>query len=469
MSIIDTIYSHLEGWEYNESITAMLREIIKEENIKIKTLPKSYYYLTDLTNPILGYYSRTNPIINPPELARKLILGTQLHNLSYNWFKKIPDFVVEEGTIDGAWVGVDRVRGRIDYLIGNSILEFKTKDNNPSSIHELVEYYPNDVEQLIFYAAIHPSQPKTNYLVFMKNVYPYDFKVFRIDIKKFDIIKDVMKSRIDLLDKSLEIKNPENLGKCRYQKLGCKYKANDLCICEKLKSTDISYFNEAFEIKEDLDFKSILESAKDGFESSDLFCYTIFNVIAPRKYCMTSILGLENKYEKDVDDEEYKACLGNCVFSMQKKYNIGPTIEDVKNINESKRDPGLMAGVKWLKMKKSGMDDITIPAIIRISNYAKKPEDTKQPSKYSIAELGIICSVYDFNTGLIFYIYPNLKDSVRVFKINFKNINQIFRVIKPIVESIQLGKSQEDFEKLPKCPDFMCKNCSAYEICNGHR
>ena len=466
MSIIDIIYSHMDGSEYDESITAMLRQMIKEESIKIKTPPKSYFFITDLTNPILSHYSRINPITNSPELARKLIRGTQLHNFSYNWFKNIPDFVAEEGVIDGAWMGIDRVRGRIDYLIGESILEFKTKDNNPSSISELFEDYPNDVEQLLFYATIHPSRPKINYLVFMKNTDPYDFKVFRIDIKNFDIIKKVMKSRIDILDKSMITKSPDALCKCRYHKFECKYKTNNLCVCETLKSIDIGYFNNAFDIYDDSEFKSVVESAKAGFESSDYFGLTTLNVIAPRKYCMTSIFGLEENYERENTDNEYKACLGNCVYLMQKKHNIDLTGNEFEYVNKSNRDPRLTVGVRWLKYKKSGKEDIIVPAIIKISNFATKPEQTKQPSKYSIAELGIICSVYNMNTGMIIIIYPNLNNQVKVFKINYDNPKQIYKEIKQIMDSIQKAKSQDDFIKLPLCPDFMCKSCPAYKICN---
>jgi hypothetical protein len=467
MGIIENICSSVSNIKPYESISGMLRNVIDEENLKIRSSPTSYYYLTDLTNPIGAYYDRVNPTPNPPELARKLIRGTQLHNFSYYWFRDIPNFNVEEGLLDGALVGIKGVRGKIDYLIGKSIVEFKTKDENPKDVDEVTSHYSNDLEQLIFYAAIHPSRPKQNILVFMENVKPYNFKVFRVEIKDFNKIESTIKERIKLLDESIENKNPAPLGRCRYYNFDCKYRVNKICNCEGLEPVDLKYLEESIEISFASKFTELLEFARDSSEISDIFGLTSFDIIAPRKHCMTSVLGIEDGYKGNPVTEEYKACLGNCLYLMKKKYDLNLSKDEIDELQKAHRDPRIRCGIRWFKISQSGKEnDIIAPAITKVSDFVDDIRHTKKPSKYSIAELGIACATYKKNTGLIFYVYPKVNDLVKVFKVSFDNPKKIFTMVKKQVDSLQSSKTKEDFLSLPKCPSYFCKHCPTYDICH---
>lgn len=216
MGLIEEINGFVTGITYDESLSSLLKREMDSKLIE-DPAPKKYYYITHVTNPAQIYFSRVHPEIKkPPEIARKLARGKQLHNFAGFWFKNLPDFYAEEGLLDGVWVGVSGVRGKIDYRVGNSLLEFKTKDNLPNSPEEIISTYPNDLEQIAFYSIIHPLSPKNNYLVFMRNSSPFELKAFKIDIKDKGAIKSILLSRIDLLNKAFDAEDPSKLGQCRY-------------------------------------------------------------------------------------------------------------------------------------------------------------------------------------------------------------------------------------------------------------
>jgi hypothetical protein len=131
------------------------------------------------------------------------------------------------------------VMGKIDIRAGNSLYELKTKDNTPETVAEIVSSYPQDLEQLAFYSVIHPSNPRVNYLVFMKNSPPFDLKVFRVEINDANRIKSILTSRIDKLDRAIDNQDPSRLGKCRYYDSGCEFRNSDVCSCDNLEPINI--------------------------------------------------------------------------------------------------------------------------------------------------------------------------------------------------------------------------------------
>ena len=129
--MIDYVSKRVQSISRDDSLASLL-EIVVKKQLRSSPSPPNYYYLTDLTNPIQKFYSNNNPTVRKSqELSRKLIQGTQLHQLSGCWFRNLEGFVLEEGTLDGIWMGVDGVRGKIDYRIDESLVEFKTKDKIP--------------------------------------------------------------------------------------------------------------------------------------------------------------------------------------------------------------------------------------------------------------------------------------------------------------------------------------------------
>jgi len=467
VGIIEDINGLVLTTNRDESLSAMLRTVVEKQQ-KPRSFPTTYYTVTQLINPIDAYFSKFHPVITPSKLGRKLARGTQLHNFVSYWFINLPDFITDEGTVDGVWEGVDRVRGRIDYFIGDSILEFKTKDKNPNNIEDIFLHYPQDLEQLAFYSIIHPSKPEINYIIFMENVSPYKLKAFKVKIENRDIIRNILRERIALLDEAIENKDPPSLGRCRYYEFNCKFSDNKICSCDSLKPINLDSLKKSLTINFDSDFTLKLEEARKKSQISDAFCVTTFNIISPRKYYMKVVLGLESKYEGDPIKDEYQACLWTTINLLKSKCDIFLNHTEKENIKKSARDPRVKVGFRWINLKKSGSsEDKIIPYLLKV-NLTKNILSTRKPSSYNLAELGIICGVYSKSNGLIFTVYPNLNNLISVHDITYKSGKELYRLVKKTVDDIQLAEKNEDLSLLPECPGFMNYDgkCPLTETCH---
>lgn len=455
MGIIEEINNLVEKAEQDGSLTGMLRTVISKYP-EPKSSASSYYTVTQLINPIATYYSKKNPkIVDKPVLRRRLAQGRQLHNLVSYWFRNVPGFMDYESLIDGVWEEVDKVRGKIDYLINESILEFKTKDKNPVNNEEVFSFYPHDLEQLAFYSAMHTIKPKTNYLVFMENQKPYKLNAFKVEINNRAVIKDIMRSRIKLLDKAIEKEDTSSLGQCRYHKSDCKFIELKMCNCDKIAPIDISELKKSITINQDQDFTNMLETVRESTNIRDIFCLTTFDIIAPRKYYMETLSDISSDYQSDPTSEEYKACLWTSVDDLKKQFKIKLTQAEAEEIKQSEFDHRLRIGFRWIKYKRSGSKDRILPYILNVSTINERYK-TQKPPAYRIAELGIACGLFHTNAGIIFLVYPNLNDYVVAFYVVFKNEKELSRIVKKTIDTIQSSEKAKNLLGFPECPNFFC-------------
>jgi len=452
MEIIDEINGLVGTLTHDDSLASLLENVMDQQLTEQPTL-RNYYYVTDLTNPAQIFFSIQYPDIKkPPKLARKLAQGKQLHSFASGWLQSLPDFVVEEGTIDGAWVNLHGVRGKIDYRLGKSILEFKTKDNPPETPEEIILSYPQDLEQLVFYSVIHPFNPKDNYLVFMKNSSPFDLKAFKVVIRDVGTIKSILKSRISTLDKSLRTKNPSRLGRCRYYESGCQFRG--FCSCDKLEAIDTDALQRSVEINFDKGFTKKLEKARNTYGISGSFSLSTRDIIAPRKHYMEAIRGLESLYRGDEKDE-YKACIWASVNILKKRFGIELSMVERQSVIKSQREPRLRIGFRWLKLKSSiHPQGEIVPYLLHVSLLNNRAL-IRNPSSYHLAELGIVCATYGKDKGLIIRVYPNLDKLVQVFQVTYKNIDHIQHIVKGMLDSVEKAEQKKDLLSLPACPPFM--------------
>ena len=468
MGIIDEINGLVAAWTHDESLASLLKEAMTQQLTEQPT-PIDYYYVTHLTNPAQAFFSRLCPEIRkPPSLARKLALGKQLHSRASVWFRTLPDFVVEEGTIDGAWVELPGVRGKIDYRVGDSIFELKTKNNLPETPEEIISFYPQDLEQLAFYSVIHPSSPKVNYLIFMNNSSPFNLKAFRVVTKDAGTIKSILIYRMNALNKSFETSDPSRLGKCRYYEHGCEFHVSGSCSCDSAKSIDMSALQRSVRIDFDEDFTRRLENAKDTHGASDVFSLTTRDIIAPRKHYMETISGLESLYGGGERDE-YKACALESVNKLKERHGIELSRSEKQSLIETQREPRVRIGFRWLKLKSSiHPSGEIVPYLLNI-NLAYDPAYVRNPSTYHLAELGIVCATYGKGKGLIIRVCPNLGKLVQVFHVTYENIDHIKQRVTQTVDSLERAEEKEDLLSLPPCPPFMNDGgkCPLMEECHS--
>ena len=468
MGIIEGINELVTGWTPDESLASLLKEVMDQQLIE-QPAPIDYYYVINLTNPAQKFFSRAYPEVRkPPALARKLALGKRLHSLASVWFRTLPDFVVEEGTLDGAWVGLVGVRGKIDYRVGDSIFELKTKDNPPETPEEIISSYPQDLEQLVFYSVIHPSSPTVNYLIFMKDSAPFSLKAFRVITEDAGTIKSILISRISALNKSFETDDPSRLGRCRYYEHGCQFRVSGSCSCDRVEPLNISALQRSVRINFDEAFTELLENVKDTHGGSDAFSLSTKDIIAPRKHYMEAISGLESLYEGDEKDE-YKACAWVSVGKLGRRHRIELSRSEKQSVIESHREPRVKIGFRWLKLKSSiHPSGEIVPYLLNVT-LSRNRAFLRNPHPYHLAELGIVCAIYGRGKGLIIRVCPNLDKLVQVFQVTYENIDRIQQIVKKTIDSLEKAEQEEDLLSLPPCPEFMNddKKCPLMSECHS--
>lgn len=452
-NMIDFVNNHVGFISCDESLASMLREKIKD--VQKKPFIGDYYNLKDLCNLAQTYWIRTNPKVEESlDLQRVYEWGNKLHKDTQKWLETFPDFVTSEGVLDGAWVDIPGVRGRIDSVIGDSIFEIKTKLNIPQTKEEVLSNYPQDVEQISFYSVLHPSHYSTNYILFVKDAHPFELKAFRVEIKDLGKLKSLMKSRMKLLDECIKNKDPIPLGRCRYYGQSCQFGTDKICHCEKLVIPSTNQLEESIDISFDKEMTNKLEDIRKKFNLSKKFFSTL-DIISPRRY------NLKKDWIPDKSKEGNKELLG----ALVKKLPIGLAPDERRTLFNSIKEPRLHVAYKWAKLKSSGnQDSLIVPYTVKV-NTTRSIQT--RPHEYFLAELGIISANYGKPDGIIFIIYPNKDNFVQAFKVTYKKIDEILNKIKEIV--IKLDKNEKDIFQFPPCPNFMNDKgkCSLMKDCNS--
>ncbi len=414
----------------HETIASFVREKTKNSSIG-EGRPSEYFYLRELCNPIQSYYTRIGKSIPPSlESKKKMAYGNKLHRLANIWFRDIPGYIVDEGVVDGALVNVKGVRGKIDALMGENILEIKTKENLPGKDpSEIIENYLQDVEQLVFYSVLYKKPKEINYLIFISQKHPHDLLSFKIKVKNPHLIKEVIRSRIKRLEKAIGDKNPSSLPKCKYHEVGCHLK--DLCSCEDLKDFADKKVLENIEIFYDGEFSEKLRKFKEnsqGFlKEEDVF--TTHDILFPRNY------RVEEEYAPDEEKDQLKNYLEGLVRKIH-EFRILPSGNEF--IKKSLKEPKMAIKHRWIRIPSSNTKTDYFPYIVTMNKTG-----SARPHEYHTAALGLICALYGKNKGVIFEITPDEK--IRVFDVEYRNTSKILNRIKEIIKNIQ----EEKIEELP--------------------
>ncbi len=437
----------------HSSLTALLKQTVEKESKKQPT-PKGYLIVTDLVNPTSKVRELLCPNLPlPQDIARRLKTGTKLHAFAAPWFRGITGYTEEESILDGAFVDVPGVRGRLDSFINNSIIEFKTKDQTigediPSTPDEVAGKYPQDLEQVAFYAALHPDQPKTNYLVFMRANPPQDLRAFKITINDISAVKHLLKERIESLKTALEKRDDANLGRCRYHGKGCHYQQAKACVCDSLKPYDMGRLLKHVKIEADGDFTKKIEDARKAISSKQKELFYPSSVLYPRMH-FARVKASEDVTggSRGEDYWHYESCLWHCVRKM------GFPIDESDKLALVSSEDKIKCKSNWKKIPMSGKEDgVVVPFLNKVS---KAGTIQTKPSAYAIAELAIVCALYDKPRGLIFVMYPKVGKQVHVFDVKFDDLSGIKREIKARLELLESAITKNDPTGLPALPSFM--------------
>jgi hypothetical protein len=459
---IDEINANVDHVYIDESLTALLRKGMQQP-LRQTPGPKNYFYVTHLTNPAQTYWSFLKPEIQkPPELRRRLAKGVQLQSIASTWFKSLPNFMVEEGKLEGGYVGLKGVRGSIDYRIGDSIFELKTKDEIPTTHEDVFEKFPHDLEQLAFYSVLHPSRPKDNYLVFMENKRPLGLKVFKVTTTDQNVIISLIKERMKLLKDAIEKNDPSKLGRCRYYQDHCHLEG--ICKCSNAGVLDISKMRKALKVQYDDKFTKELNEVKNQSKTKEV--YSVWDILNPRLNYMKTIEGKDQAIEPNAEKEAYDACLWISIRDLP----LQPSASEKTKIKRLNKEPRLYTSFRWLRTINSAKsEEEVVPYIQKVSGVTDKRR-AGFPNPTHIAQLGIVCASYGKSKGLIIVVYPQLNKLVQVFQVVFKNPAGMLQELKKKIDEFEEAKREKALYSLPPCMDFINKkrDCPMTNLCHKY-
>jgi len=463
------LYEQLLDLSPSEKLDGSIADLIQiqlDKSLSLERKPREHYFLKDLCNPIQYYWSvKKKDIRISREVANKMALGNRLQRMAFFWMRKIPDYVCEETNLDGHYVGIDRVVGRYDMRWGNSIVEFKTKPEAVPDVRTVLSKYPNDLEQLCFYAAMSPLQMKQHFLIFQLDHTPFDLTVFKVEIGNIGNIRTIITQRRDKLDIALENSNPSLLGKCRYFETGCDFNTRGICECRSanelplealLKSISISLATE--KTKELTALRMKTGPYNEAFRPWDL--------IKPRQHYLATLFGVIPQYEpREPEEVAYKDSLGKAISRT--------TILRVKrsefdSANTKTFDFPIQRTWRWIAIhdpQTRGDNRKIVPVVSKVFKGSTVPP--RLIDAYKI-ELTIACAVSSSMQGIAIVIHPKSNDVIRAHRISFDDdeLKKAKQALKDSIALIKKAIESRDIEMLDTCPEWIQKNCqSCPETC----
>jgi len=460
-NVIKRLNTFVQSVQKHETFSAKVRTALKEGSF-METPPKIYYNLTELCNPQAAYWARIAPQIQESrKLKVKFGKGNRIHEKVERWLATFDNFLCNESILDGTLEGFEGIRGKVDCLLGDAIVEIKTKEELPSA-ENVVSLYPQDVEQIAFYSVMHPDKPKVNYMIFVKNQSPYELIVFKLTIKNLNKIGELLISRKILLDNALKEKDPSSLGKCRYKGSLCKFEEAKVCQCDKLDNLP-SDINNFLEITYDEELSKKLKEVRDS--EGDKETYSIWEILMPRKCFIKRNLQVEENFIKNEVKEDRRDLLKKAI----KKLKMGLTNSEFMEVKKMNKDDRLSPYWNWLKIKDAkAPEGEIIPITLHVNLYSNK-STMESVDPYRLAELATVAASYGKRRGFVFIIYPNLNNQIQVFEVNFKEDREFYKVIKEVLNALDKVKTKEEIETLPVCPRYCNskKDCPLNEECNS--
>ncbi len=430
--------------------------LIKARDEQPKTSEKKYFFLTDVCKPLEFYFKTKYPEKFQISIEKRKLfaLGDRIHKIMEKAIEKMDNFIDVEANLDGQLIGLP-VRGRIDAETNSSIFEFKSKDELPKSVEEIIEKYPQDIEQIAFYAFLDPMKRKEHYLVFVSQDGKYQIKVFKLTVKSHKGIGNELSKRIELLQKVVSgEEQPAIFSRCRYCGNNCELKKENACNLHSNPNPKLS-IKDFITLESDKQMEDILKDLAKPHEFIDTF--SLFNIITSRKtlHKATSEIELE-PFDQDPEKIKNKNFFETLIYNSK----LSISGKEYKTIMDNIK-------IKEIYLKKNNfikIGDEIHPVLVHVSDSEYKGV-LMQPSEYKIGELAMLSALTGFSKGYILTYYPNLSDEIRVFEIKFNFSKDTLRILREIVDILK-SKDASKIALLPECPSFIHEDeCAFKEKC----
>lgn len=416
----------------------------------------NYFFLRDLTNPQSAYWSHKGYEFKPSDkLQAAFDYGNMMHRKAGYVLSSIDGFAGSEGALDGAAVGLPKIRGRADFRISESLVEFKTTSKKVDEADEVWSDAPQDIEQLLFYAGLWTGQALLHYLIYYTKDEANPIRVFQATISNIGDVRNTIRQRRDRLQSALDESDPSKLGRCRYFGNSCPFRDDSICSCGELEEISTSSLRKVVELERDTKMEETVAKAWETFGERPSRPLSPWELQVPRQ-AYGRLTG-ERPEELWVPPE-------NWVWSALWQSDLLPGIAVA---------PMLPRIFDPLQFKASGMyivrsvtgdegavDKVT-PALIR--NWKNDYVPRARYVKNQLMQLGVLCALSQKATGILLLDSPQIDGGLLVFAVTFKDLNEIKNTVKERLGDIALSVEKSDPALLPECPISIprdaCSNC----------
>jgi len=456
---INEIYQKKTNYKKNETLLTDFQREAKDvsitmENSRKNTQRGSNLRVTDLINPIHAYYDIKNQKIeNPIELDKKYNYGKFIEEKVRIILSREPGYAVSQGYVDGSKVGMPDVKGKIDFRLEDTIIEFKTSEYDIPDVGQLINKNPQDLEQLLLYVLFTGRTKMDHILLYLTGRYPNLVpRQFKVKIKDKEELLSYFKARYENLKKGIEDNNPDGLGRCRYYKGMCKFEDKQICKCDAESIIDIREMQESIllcPVSGDIGDKIANENLFGKYDKS----MALWDIFTPRRW----FLKTSNPYDYQEWDETGK-----------NNYSIKNEIERRfvdKNLLKYGKLSHDTPQVKDQLLYEPGTEkeQKKYPFLVKVRDCVL----TGPLPKSYLAQLGLQCSLSNTNKGYIFVFAS--KDNVSIlYEISFEKLGNVRSKALEIIENAIKSINKKIGEQpRPICPTFIFneKPCLTNCIC----
>lgn len=431
-------------------------------NLSTEKGKQQWFGVTDLVNPARKYYEIVNPgISEDAEVIEKFRHGNNVHEMMFRWIRHFAPSAVREEEVNGEFVGIPGVRGRIDFRIEDHIIEFKTTSHDINDQMDVLSRNPQDLEQLVFYAVLSSRIEGEHYLVYYEEGHDDLFRAFTVKIRKGADARKFVEQRLESMVRSVGDSDPVPLGQCRYFQYGCKFNTNHICGCDALPTIDSTFLRNSVEIQRNYDLERKLEDGRSDSDFTGTGSFSLWDLLIPKRVYLERRGLLElDEFAESATPDDTMAIINNSL------YNSGIYRERREiRINEWSLGYIPIISIKPIPEDPRSPFERLFPALVRVNGNEPEKLSVSRISPFYILRLAMICSLSGSDTGYLVIGFKNRQDLVKCYRVRFKELSvtreKILERIKEIEDSIVSGRT----ESLPDCPSFIQNSCGKACLC----
>lgn len=443
----------------------VLDEDVQLAGLVERNLPKprgrpAYLWPSELSNPAQAFYDRMG--IDAPKddvLKDRLAAGNVVGRMFAASVRKVEGMHGEESTLDGAYVDMEGIVGRIDNRYKDSIVEFKTTPYDIVSGEDLWNLAPQYIAQLLVYAAIWTKESREHLVVVMSMIdrKPGELRVFRVKIQDMRLLRRHVAALRDLLAECIEKETPETLGRCVYFDNHCQYQAAGACGCEEFSIKIRDWLGQGVTVDLDENLTDKLQAVwQDSREARPLHP---IELQSPRQHYSLHVHGDDafsfaplNVRRAEAKDRLRRALMTSGLLAAG---------TDIASL-ERPAEPGPAIGYTWLKLPKTkgtGSTKQVAPALLREWDEGREPGGQDGKMIYGARQIAAVAAFHGLASGYILWDTPNLSAPVRATKVKVTKQGAARNVVVQDVHKIRKAVEAKDPSNLDLCPDFVRRDC----------